>query len=231
MRPIDVSMPLFAGMPAFPGDPAFSYERTHDLARGDAYNVSRLVLGSHAGTHVDPPIHFVRDGATIDQIDLRVLRGPAVVAHVEDSVREIGVDEVDRLPPRTRRVLFRTANSARWDRGLTFFDDYVALSPTAADALIQRRVRLVGIDSLSVERDPTGKFPVHHRLLGAGVLILEGLLLGAVPPGACRVECLPLRLRGGDGGPARVLVTPRGRTPDQSRSSGGSMSGMPSSIG
>jgi arylformamidase len=205
MRKFDISLPLFEGMPAFPGDPAFASERVHSIDRGDPYNLSGLRLGTHVGTHVDPPIHFVPNGATIDQIDLDLLNGPCRIVEVPEATA-IGPSEVDQVPTGTTRVLFRTSNSRRWQGRLQFFPDYVAVDPAGADALVRRGVRLVGIDSLSVERDSTGMFPVHHRLLGSGGLILEGLLLGEVPPGEYELRCLPLRLRGGDGGPARALV-------------------------
>ncbi|MGP8071851.1 MAG: cyclase family protein [Thermoplasmata archaeon] len=209
MRRIDISMPLRAGMAAFPGDPPFGSAPTHSLDAGDAYNVSALAFGSHAGTHVDPPRHFLEEGLSIDRIDLGALNGPCVVVGVDPRHTVVGPAEVAGVPEGTERVLFRTSNSARWRVSGAFFPDYVALTVAAADALIARKVRLVGIDSLSVELDPLGKFPVHHRLLGYGTLILEGLELADAPPGPYELECLPLRLEDGDGGPARaVLLTP-----------------------
>ncbi len=211
MARLDVSMPLYAGMPAFPGDPTFSSAAVDRIDRGQAYNLSALAFGSHAGTHVDPPVHFVRDGAGIDRVDLDRLNGPCAVVRVAEERPAVEPSDVDRVPPGTDRVLFHTANSARWARKLEFFEDYVAVTPDAARALLVRGVRLVGIDALSVERDASGRFPVHHALLGGGALILEGLLLADAPEGSYDLACLPLRLRDGDGGPARVTLTPRGR--------------------
>ncbi len=209
MRSIDVSMPIFEGMPAFPGDPGCTVEPLLRLERGDAYNLSRLSLGSHAGTHVDPPRHFLTGGATVDRLDLEGLNGPCEVLDVPADRSSIGPDELGSLPRGTRRVLLRTANSARWARGLEFFDDYVTLSLRAATALAEAGVRLVGIDALSVESDPRGRFPVHRELLGRGIPILEGLLLQDAPPGRYELSCLPLAVRGGDGGPARAVLWPR----------------------
>ena len=206
MKRIDISMPLFPGMPSFPGDPPLAVERLRTLERGDPYNISRLSLGSHAGTHVDPPVHFVPGGRAVDRLDLGSLNGPCRVVETDSRSRTVGPEAVNGLPPGTERVLFRTANSARWARSLEFFSDYVGLSPEAANALVERGVRLVGLDSLSVENDPSGAFPVHHILLGRGILILEGLLLDGVPGGEYLLECLPLRLRDGDGGPARATL-------------------------
>jgi arylformamidase len=206
MPTIDVSMPLFVGMPGFPGDPEFAGTPTHSIAKGDAYNVSRLTLRSHAGTHVDPPRHFLPGGAATDQLDLDVLAGPCQLVELPAATAGIGATEVREVPDGTSRVLFRTANSGRWHRELKFFPDYVALTLDGARALLGRGVRLVGIDSLSVEHDPTGTYPVHHTLLGNGVLILEGLLLHDVARGPYSLDCLPLRWRGGDGGPARAVL-------------------------
>jgi len=209
MRRIDISMPLFPEMPAFPGDPPFSVTSVRALVRGDPYNLSGVTLGSHTGTHVDPPGHFLFGGATVDRIDLEVLNGPCRVVDVGPDATSVGPSDVARVPSGTRRVLFRTANSARWARALAFFPDYVGLLPAAADALTERGIRLVGIDALSVENDPSEEYPVHQILLGRGTLILEGLLLAAAPAGDYRLECLPLLLRDGDGAPARAtLVTP-----------------------
>ncbi|HTT73748.1 MAG TPA: cyclase family protein [Thermoplasmata archaeon] len=206
MRAFDVSMPLFAGMPAFPGDPVFSSAPDHAIARGDPYNVSALALGSHAGTHVDPPLHFLAGGAGADRLDLGVLNGPAQLVDVDPARRSIGAAEVAAVPDGVERVIFRTANSGRWASRLAFFPDYVALTDAGAAALLERRVRVVGLDALSIEADATGTFPVHHRLLGGGALIVEGLLLASVPAGPCEMVCLPLKIRDGDGAPARVVL-------------------------
>jgi arylformamidase len=206
MRRIDISMPLHPGMPAFPGDPGFRSEPVRSLARGDPYALSLLAFGSHAGTHIDPPRHFLPEGTPVDRVDLDVLNGPCVVVGVDARKAEIGPADIPALPPGTRRVLFRTANSERWSRGEGFFPDYVALALPAAESLLRQAVRLVGIDSLSVESDPSEKYPVHRRLLGEGVLLLEGLCLAEAPPGLYDLECLPLPLRDGDGGPARAVL-------------------------
>jgi arylformamidase len=206
---IDVSMPLFGGMPAFPGDPAFRADAVRRIDRGDPYNLSALALGTHAGTHVDPPSHFVPGAPGIDRIDLDILNGPCRVVRIPDDRKEVGPEEIQAIPRGTERVLLRTSNSDRWSRRLEYFEDFVALTSGGAAVLRGRGVRLVGIDALSIESDPTGMFPVHHELLGHGVLILEGLLLGGAPAGEYVLECLPLRLRDGDGGPARATLIDR----------------------
>jgi arylformamidase len=206
LRVIDVSMPLFEGMPSFPDDPSFVLEPLARLRRGEPYDLSRLVLGSHTGTHLDPPSHFFPGGVSVDRLDLEALLGPCLVVEGGSNLRTVEAAELANVPRGTRRVLLRTANSARWARKLEFFEDYVGLSLDGARRLVEQGVRLVGIDALSVETDPSLRFPVHRELLGHGVAILEGLLLGGVGPGDYDLSCLPLPVRDGDGGPARAVL-------------------------
>lgn len=202
----DISFPISDRMVGFPGDPPVRVERVRSIERGAPYNLSALALGSHTGTHVDPPLHFVPGGASIDEVPIEALNGPCEVVAIPREVSRIDRTLAAQVPAGAERVLFRTSNSERWRAGGTFFDDFVALDPGAAEALVEAGVRLVGIDAFSIERDPTGGFPVHHRLLGSGVLILEGILLGSVPAGRYELRCLPLRIAQGDGGPCRALL-------------------------
>jgi arylformamidase len=206
VRSYDISFPIRDRMTGFPGDPSVRVLRVRRIEDGAPYNLSSLALSSHTGTHVDPPVHFVPGGAGIDRVDLELLNGPARVVEVPASAEMIGAEVVASIPSEPPRVLFRTRNSERWTRSLDFFPEYVAVAIDAAEALVARGTRLVGVDALSVERDPTGTFPVHHRLLGAGTLILEGLLLAEVPPGVYELRCLPLRIADGDGGPCRAVL-------------------------
>lgn len=206
MRWIDVSSPLYDGMPTFPGDPPFSARRTHSLDLGDPYGASEIRIGSHTGTHVDPPIHFLRDGRSVDQIDLSVLNGPAQVIELDHAVSSVDPAALAALSGNVDRVLLKTANSSRWAASEEYFEEYVALTEDGAECLLAHGVRLVGIDALSIERDTTGRFPVHHRLLKGGAVIVEGLRLAGVPTGVVELRCLPLRIRGGDGAPARAMV-------------------------
>ncbi|MCI4322630.1 MAG: cyclase family protein [Thermoplasmata archaeon] len=206
----DISIPIRDGMPVVPGDPKVSIRRVRSLDRGDAYNLSSVSLGSHTGTHVDPPNHFVAGGETIDQIDLNRLNGPCWVVSVAPGSALITPQDIDRAPAGAERVLFHTSNSDRWAQAPDeYFSNYVALSLEAADRLLQLGIRLVGIDALSIESDPTGTYPVHQRLLGGGALLLEGLQLHGVPSAGFELRCLPLRIAGGDGGPCRAVLLGR----------------------
>ena len=200
---IDISLPIREGMIVYEGDPDISVRSAMAIERGDPANVSTLRLGSHTGTHMDAPRHFI-DGATgIDTLALDVLIGPALVVEI-DAVHTIDpahLAAVDRQP----RIIFKTRNSALWDRP-GFSRDYVSLSLEAARLLVDRGVRLVGIDYLSIEGFGAEGHPVHKLLLGAGVVILEGLDLRRVSAGAYELYCLPLRIAGGDGSPCRAVL-------------------------
>lgn len=205
---LDISMPLRPGTPRFPDDPPFEIDVVSAPGPEGGYGLSRLRLGSHTGTHIDPPSHFVPGRATVDELDPEALMGPCVVVSVADDRRYISTADLP-APAAPPRWLFRTRNSARWSSGADYFPDYVGVTAEAARTMVERKVRLVGIDALSVENDPTGRYPVHRTLLAAGVVVLEGLLLGAVDPGDYELLCLPLRIERGDGAPARALLRTR----------------------
>jgi arylformamidase len=201
---IDVTVPVRSGMVHWPGNPSVEIERTEDLARGDPATVSRLSLGVHTGTHVDAPVHFIAGGAGIDAVPLADLIGPVRVLGVQDP-KSIGVAELRGFEPRPgERLLFRTRNSKRWSEP-GFAADFVYLSLEGARFLVERKVRTVGIDYLSIAGMDEG-VPTHRALLGAGVCIIEGLDLSKVEPGSYEMVCLPLRLAGADGAPARVVL-------------------------
>jgi arylformamidase len=205
---IDVSAPVRHGMVHWPGNPPIEVVRTADVARGDPATVSQLSLGVHSGTHVDAPVHFLADGAGVDAVPLESLVGDVRVVSIQDP-RSIGVPELRSLSPREgERLLFKTRNSPRCWKADEFVPDYVYLSLDGARFLVQRRVRTVGIDYLSIAGMDEG-VPTHVALLRADVCIIEGLDLTAVEPGAYEMFCLPLRLAGADGAPARVLLRPR----------------------
>ena len=201
-------MPIYPGMPSFPGDPPVRSTQTQSLENGDAYNLSSWTIGSHTGTHIDPPRHFFRGGASIEDVDPTVLNGPCRVLSVGNGVQRVGPAELERVPEGTQRLLLRTGNSTRWLSEPGFFADYASLTLEGARLVVAKGVRLVGIDALSIESGVAGAFPVHQALLGSGTIILEGLMLADVEEGNYRLHCLPLRLREGDGGPARAMLSP-----------------------
>ena len=203
----DISLPISEALVVWPGDPPIRISQPSHLERGDLATLTRLDLGAHTGTHVDAPAHFVRGGAGVDALDLEVLVGPALVVHLpEAEVLTAGLLAALDLPPGTERLLFRTRNSERWVRGETaFFEGFVGLAEDGARWLVECGVRLVGVDYLSVApfADPA---PTHEILLRAGVIVVEGLNLSGVEPGVYQLVCLPLKLVGGDGAPARTIL-------------------------
>lgn len=205
MRLYDVTLPIYAGMPVYAGDPEVRVEPHLCIAAGDPVNVVRLSLGSHTGTHVDAPRHF-RDGAAgVDALAPEALIGPARV-HAVAPTPHVDADQL--AAPElagVERLLLKSRNSDRWRAG-RFFSDFAALTPEAARHLVALGVRLVGVDGLSVDPFGAADAPAHRILLEAGVVILEGLDLSLVPPGPYQLLCLPLKIRGGDGAPARVLL-------------------------
>lgn len=207
-RFIDVSVGIAADMITWPGDPAVTVAATRRLSAGDSANVSKLELGSHTGTHVDPPFHFLDDGSPVDEMPLDVLIGEAVVAdltYVEESISPVDLERL-QLPAGAERVLFKTRNSAIWSGPRVFPEAYVSLSPEGASWVVRHGIRLVGIDFLSIERRKTPGHPTHKTLLRAGVAIIEGLDLSGVQAGTYRLVCLPLKIIGGDGAPARTVL-------------------------
>ncbi len=201
---VDISVPLRTGMVVYPTDSPVAIVRVTDMAKGDRVNLSHVSMGSHAGTHVDAPLHCLPDGIPVDRIPLDRLTGTARVVYVVDG-QSIGPDVVDGagLEP-GQIVLFKTRNSALWriDR---FAEDYVYLSGVAARRLVEKGVAAVGIDYLSIDRYGGG-LDAHTILLRASVPIIEGLDLSAVDAGLYECVCLPLRLEGAEGAPARVIV-------------------------
>ena len=204
---IDISVPLLPGMPVWPGDGDFRIVPVKRMATGDKNNVSRLDCGVHTGTHVDAPWHFLEDGSTVEQLPLDMMIGEAFVAYLPE-VDIIEAETLGRLtlPKGTTRLLFRTRNSKLWETGVTEFRrDFVALTSDAAQWLVDRGIRLIGIDYLSVHRYGDNA-PTHQILLRAGIVIVEGLNLADVAAGKYELICLPLRLDGADGAPARALL-------------------------
>jgi len=206
MALIDITVPIRPGMIVYDGDPDVGLQRTASIASGAICNVSRLDAGVHTGTHIDAPVHFIDGGAGAEATPLEALIGSAYVVdatEVDGDIDSATLEQLE-LPANARRVLFKTPNSRLWAEE-RFSPDFVGLTESAAQQLVQRGVRLVGADYLSIapKSDPA---PTHVTLLGAGAVILEGVDLRAVDPGWYRLVCLPLLLEGSDGAPARALL-------------------------
>jgi kynurenine formamidase/threonine dehydrogenase-like Zn-dependent dehydrogenase len=215
---IDVTVGIRQEMVHYPGDPGVELKQTKHLDRGDPATVSQLSLGVHTGTHVDAPVHFIGGASGVDKFSIDVLIGPARVIEILDKEVCTAQDLAAYDIQAGERLLLRTSNSDRVWKVDAFIEDYAHLDTSAARMLAERRVRMVGIDYLSIGRGDEGP-EVHRLLLEAGVVIVEGLDLSRVKPGVYDVVCLPLKILGGDGAPARVALRPREVAPPRQRTS------------
>ena len=207
MKLYDISVPITPDLPVWPGDPSVKLTPASQIAAGDTANVTHLEMSAHTGTHVDAPYHFLEDGVTLERVPLEVMIGPARVLHLPDVDEITAADlKAAAIPEGTTRLLFKTKNSKIWSHETAFQKEFAALTPDGAQYLVDRGIQLVGIDYLSIAPYGNGR-PVHEILLGAGILIIEGLNLSDVPPGEYTLHCLPLNLQGVDGAPARVVLS------------------------
>lgn len=209
MQIYDVSLTLSPALPVWPGDPTIQLERVARIEDGAEANVTHIDMNAHVGTHVDAPYHFLGDGyPTVESLPLNILTGRAYVVNVPENIPEITADVLESLniPSRTRRLLLRTRNSAYWTSGVKEFQtDFVGLSGDGAQYIVDKGIRLVGIDYLSIAPYHNVR-PTHEILLKKGVIVIEGLDLSRVTTGRYAIYCLPLKLAGSDGAPARVIL-------------------------
>jgi len=203
---IDVTVPLRSNMVTWPGDETVVVKKKLDMAQGDPVTLSAVSMGLHTGTHMDAPMHFLKDGKSLDELPFDATVGSARVIEVKDPV-SIKVD--DLVPHRIRkdeRILFKTRNSATNWHEETFNQDFVFISQNAARYLAERKIRTVGMDYLSVGGYKVDGPETHHLILGAGIWVIEGLDLSKVKPGRYQMICLPLRFLNSEGAPARVIL-------------------------
>lgn len=208
MKIYDITLPVSETLPIWPGDPPIKLSLISDLAKGDEANVTVLQMSAHTGTHIDAPRHFIPEGLAIDQLPLDKLMGSCRVLdflHLKRSIDQSDLDILDLSG--VTRILFKTQNSLK-QRHTTqpFQKDYIALTRNAAVYLKDAGVQLIGIDALSVELYSDSKHPTHHILLKNNVIIIEGLDLKDVPAGDYELIALPIKLKGADGAPARVIL-------------------------
>jgi arylformamidase len=205
---IDVSVPVKTGMAHWPGDIDVSVARVSSMAQGEMCNLSRLHMSAHTGTHMDAPLHFVDGAISIDQLPLDATVGAARV--IELAVPEaIGRADLEPFEMQAgERLIIKTANSARCWETDEFIKDFVYISEEGANYLVERKVRCVGVDYLSVAGFYKDTVETHVALLAAGIWVIEGLDLRSIAPGNYDLICLPLKLLGADGAPARAILKP-----------------------
>jgi arylformamidase len=205
-RIYDISVPIRSGGLVYPGNPEIEISLQQAVAKGAGANVSFIRFGSHTGTHADAARHFFDDGQTVDAIPLERLIGPALLLSFPDDLRAVGAADLQKHDIKGhKRILLRTRNSALLSQK-EFVRDYTFLAPDGAQYLVDQGVELVGIDYLSIEQFHSGHHKTHRTLLGKSVVILEGLDLSVPAPGAYQLICLPLRIEGCDGAPARAVL-------------------------
>ena len=209
MRIFDLSIPISPHIPVWPGDPPVQIEHLASINKKDPANLTRLSLSVHTGTHVDAPYHLFEKGLKVDQLPLSTLIGTAHVLEVHPEKKTITATDLGSLglPPTVERLLIKTDNSYLWEGGLLEFEkDYIHLGHDAARWIVRRGIKLIGVDYLSVDSFDSGDMAVHHTLLEAGVVIIEGLNLSHVAQGVYQLYCLPIKIAGSDGAPARVVL-------------------------
>ena len=205
-RIYDISVPIRSGGLVYPGNPEIDIALQQAVAKGAGANVSTIRFGSHTGTHADAARHFFDDGQTVDKIPLERLIGPALLLRFADDIRSVGAAELRAHDIKGQtRILLRTRNSAFLSQR-EFVKDYTYLAPDGAQYLVDEGVELVGIDYLSIEQFHSGHHLTHRTLLERSVVIVEGLDLSVPPPGEYQFICLPLRIEGCDGAPARAVL-------------------------
>ena len=204
----DISLTISPTLPTWPGDPKLELMQAESMDKGDTANVTCISSSVHLGTHVDAPHHFLNDGRTVEQLPLEVLTGPCYVIQLPDGVEAITAEVLERIEITTEmtRVLFGTRNSHLWAKGEADFQtDFVAITEDGAEWLVEHGIQLVGVDYLSVAPydEPV---PTHSILLKAGIVCVEGLNLSNVMRGFYELYCLPLKIAGSDGAPARAIL-------------------------
>jgi len=205
-RIYDISVPIRSGGLVYPGNPEIDISLQQAVAKGASANVSNIRFGSHTGTHADAARHFFDDGQPVDKIPLERLIGPALLVSFGEKVLSVGAAELREHDVKGhKRILIRTRNSALLSQK-EFVKDYTYLAPDGAQYLVDLGVELVGVDYLSIEQFHSGHHRTHRTLLGHAVVIVEGLDLSAPPPGEYQFICLPLRIEGCDGAPARAVL-------------------------
>jgi arylformamidase len=208
LKIFDISVAVSPDLPVWPGDPKIELKRFRSISQGHTSNDSQLACSVHSGTHVDAAAHFIENGSTVEELPLDTLMGPATVVELpEVDIITPELLEAQALPPQTRRLLLKTKNSDLWtDPGHQFNPDFVALSSDSASWIVSKGIDLVGVDYLSIQMFKDAEPLTHRILLEAGIVIVEGLDLRKVDPGDYQLFCLPIKLAGCEGAPARAVL-------------------------
>ena len=203
---IDVSVGLHDGMVHWPDNPPVQINFVMNINGGDVCNLTKMSMGVHTGTHMDAPLHFFKDGKSIDTMPLSATLGRARVIEIGDTESIKPAELEQHNIQRGERILFKTINSTRYWQPYTFVKEFVYISQEAAQYLAKLQIQTVGVDYLSVGGFFKDGPETHHALLGAGIWIIEGLNLAAVQAGEYDLICLPIKMMGSEGAPARAIL-------------------------
>jgi arylformamidase len=203
---IDISVPLRNGMVVWPGDAPFERASTQQIADGDACNLSQIATSSHIGTHMDAPRHYLAGAPGIESMPIAASIGRARVIQIHDPEVISAAELEEYRLAKGERVLFKTQNSEHCWKTDHFQKKYIYVAPDGAHYLAERGVQTIGIDYLSVGGMDAGGAETHRILMQAGIWIIEGLNLEQVEPGEYELVCLPLKIIGSDGAPARAVL-------------------------
>ena len=200
-----------ATTPVYAGDAPMKFDFLKDMRKGDGFTLSAYSMGAHSGTHMDAPMHFIKDGAPVDRVPLEPLIGPARVVDIPDSVQSISAAELAKHDWKgAERVIFRTRSSLHgWMHSPTFHRDFAYVAPDAAQQLADAGVKMVGVDYISAEQFGAPAPLTHRTLLGKGIPIVEGFQLDSIPAGDYDLIVLPIKVGGHEGAPARAILRRR----------------------
>ncbi|HLP44239.1 MAG TPA: cyclase family protein [Candidatus Nanoarchaeia archaeon] len=206
MKIIDISVPVNDTIPVWPKAARPDFPKFLSMERGDVCNDSNIRMGMHTGTHIDAPLHFVKNGKSIDSLPLETFIGDVLVVELPDA-NEISAEQLDSLtiPENTERILFKTKNSKLWGATNEFAKDYVGISITGAEWLAKKSIKLIGVDYLSIAKYEEAA-DVHKILLGKGIALLEGINLSQVESGVYQLSCLPIKFTGLEAAPVRAIL-------------------------
>ena len=207
MRIIDISVPIDDKAPLWPGNIGPKTKRLSNMENGSEYNETSIEMNVHTGTHIDAPLHFIKNGQSIDKMNPSIFIGSVFIVHLPD-VREITAKDLEKinLPKNVNRILFKTSNSLLWNKDNSEFEkEYVGITSDAATWLVEKKITLVGIDYISIAtfKETVG---VHNILLKEGIAVLEAINLINVEEGNYKLVCLPIKITNAEGAPARAVL-------------------------
>lgn len=202
----DLSVNISEELVTFPGDPQYKSENISSLEEGSHFHLSEIHLSNHTGTHIDFPSHVIKNGKTSNDFPLASLIGRGLIIEVPSSELSITKDFIKKQPILANDVVFFKTSNSKLSKNAKFTNNYVYIEPEAAEELLKKKVKIVGIDYMSVDKYEYEDLPVHKLLLSNDVLIVEGLELNDMPVGRCEIYIMPLKINKMDGLPVRVMA-------------------------